>query len=84
MLSITLDDLSDRVAPEFIVVCAGSSVGNRRKYFDADVYDRVLRTQEPRIVFVAGGNSMQVAETGGSPRGLLDRVLPNTSSPSEY
>ena len=78
MLSITLDDLSDRVAPEFIVVCEGSSLGNRRKDFDADVYERVLGTQEPRIVFVAGGNSMQVAETGSSLRGLLERVLPNT------
>ena len=79
MLSITLDDLSDRVAPEFIVVCEGSSVGNRRKDFDADVYERILRTQEPRIVFVAGGNSMQVAETGSTLRGLLDRVLPHTN-----
>ena len=78
MLSITLDDLSDQVAPEFIVVCEGSSVGNRRKDFDADVYERILRTQEPTIVFVAGGNSIQVAETGGLLRGLLDRVLPNT------
>ena len=40
MLSVTLDDLSDRVAPEFIVVCEGSSVGNRRKDFDADVYEK--------------------------------------------
>ena len=78
MLSITLDDLSNRVAPEFIVVCEGSSVGNRRKDFDADIYERILRTQEPEIVFVAGGNSTQVLETGGSLRGLLERVLPET------
>ena len=31
MLSITLDDLSNRVAPECIVVCEGSSIGNRRR-----------------------------------------------------
>ncbi len=78
MLSITLDDLSNRVAPECIVVCEGSSVGNRRKDFDADVYERILRTQEPGIVFVAGGNSTQVAETGSSLRGVLDRVIPYT------
>ena len=78
MLSIALDDLSNRVAPKFIVVCEGSSVGNRRKDFDADVYDRILRTQEPEIVFVAGGNSMQVAGTGSSLRDVLDRVLPDT------
>ena len=77
-MSITLDDLSNRVAPEFIVVCEGSSVGNRRKDFDADVYERILRTREPEVVFVAGGNSTQVLETGCSLRGLLDRVLPET------
>ena len=78
MLSITLDDLSNRVAPEFIVVCEGSSIGNRRRDFDADVYERILGTHEPGIIFVSGGNSAQVAEMGGSLRGLLERVLPQT------
>ena len=78
MLSITLDDLSDRVAPEFIVVCEGSSVGSRRKDFDADVYEKILRTHNPEIVFVSGGSSDQVAKTGNSLRGVLERVLPKT------
>ncbi len=78
MLSITLDDLSNRVAPEFIVVCEGSSIGKRRKDFDADVYERILGPHEPGIVFMSGGNSAQVAETAGSIRGLLERVLPQT------
>ena len=78
MLSVTLDDLSDRVAPEFIVVCEGSSVGNRRKDFDADVYEKILRAHEPGIVFISGGNSQQVEETGNSVRNILERVLPKT------
>ena len=78
MLSITLDDLSNRVAPEFIVVCEGSSVGSRRKDFDADVYEKILRTHNPEIVFVSGGSSDQVAKTGNSLRGILERVLPKT------
>ena len=78
LLSITLDDLSDRVAPEVIVVCEGSSVGNRRKDFDADIYERILRTHEPGIVFVSGGNSSQVLETGNSVRGILQRILPQS------
>ncbi len=78
MLSVTLDDLSDRVAPEFIVVCEGSSVGKRRKDFDADIYERVLRTQEPDFVFVAGGNSEQVEQTGSLVQGILERALPKT------
>ena len=78
MLSITLDDLSDRVAPECIIVCEGSSVGNRRKDFDADIYETILRTHNPEIVFVSGGSSDQVAKTGNSLRGVLERVLPQT------
>lgn len=78
MLSITLGDLSNRVAPKFMVVCEGSSIGKRRKDFDADVYERILGPHEPEIVFVSGGNSAQVAETAGSFRGILERVLPQT------
>ena len=78
MLSITLDDLSDRVAPEFIVVCEGSSVGSRRPDFDAYVYERILGPHEPGIVFVSGGNSAQVTSTGSTLGGILERVLPQT------
>ena len=79
MLSITLDDLSARIAPEFIVVCEGSSIGNRRKNFDATVYEQVLGTQEPGIVFVSGGSSQQVTDTGNSVREILERILPQTT-----
>ena len=78
MLSITLDDLSDRIAPEYIVVCEGSSVGNRRRNFDATVYEQILGTQEPGIVFISGGSSKQVAGTGNSVRDILGRILPKT------
>ena len=78
MLSITLDDLSARIAPEFIVVCEGSSIGNQRKSFDATVYEQILGTQEPGIVFVSGGSSQQVADTGNSVRDILGRIVPQT------
>lgn len=78
MLSITLDDLSDRIAPEYIVVCEGSSIGNRRKSFDAGVYEQILGTQEPDISFVSGGSSQQVAATGNSISDILGRILPRT------
>lgn len=78
MLSITLDDLSERVAPEVIVVCEGSSTGGRRQDFDADVYERIIGKHEPRITFVSGGNSHQIAQTGNSVRGILERVVPGS------
>lgn len=76
MLSITLDDLSDRIAPECIVVCEGSSIGKRRKSFDATIYEQILGTQEPGIVFVSGGSSQQVTDSGNSVRDILGRILP--------
>ena len=42
LLSITLDDLSHRIAPKIVVICEGSSVGTRRKDFDAEIYNRIL------------------------------------------
>ena len=78
MLSITLDDLSDRIAPEYIVVCEGSSIGRQRKDFDADVYNLILGAQNPGIVFVSGGSSEQVANTGNSVKDILKGVLPRT------
>jgi len=76
MLSIALDDLSPRVAPEAVVVCEGSSVGNRRKDFDAEIYNRILGSEVPGVVFVSGGSSSQVAANGISVRHTLKDILP--------
>lgn len=57
LLSITLDDLSKRIAPKVVVVCEGSSIGTRRKDFDAEIYNRILGIHEPDVVFVSGGSS---------------------------
>ena len=78
MLSIMLDDLSERLSPAVIVVCEGSSIGNRRKDFDADVYDRILGSRDARLTFVSGGSADQVAQTGNSLKGILERVVPGT------
>lgn len=75
MLSITLDDLSQRIAPRVVVVCEGSSIGNRRKDFDADIYNRILASQTPDIIFVSGGSAAQVAVHGISIRQTLSNVL---------
>ena len=78
MLSIALDDLSQRIAPKIVVVCEGSSVGNRRKDFDAEIYNRILGSQHPDVVFVSGGSSDQVNTTGVSVRDALGRILPSS------
>ena len=78
MLSITVDDLSERVAPETVVVCEGSTTGKRRKDFDAKVYEQILGTYMPGVVFVSGGSSLQVEGTGNSIRGILASILPKS------
>ena len=78
LLSITLDDLSHRIAPRIVVVCEGSSVGTRRKDFDAEIYNRILGSQYPDVLFVSGGSSNQVGSTGIAIRDVLVRILPTS------
>ena len=75
-LALTLDDLAGQVAPNILVVCEGSAIGNRRKDFDADIYNRVLGAHAPGILFVSGGSSSQVMASGVSIREALKVVLP--------
>ena len=78
LLSITLDDLSQRIAPKIVVVCEGSSVGTRRKDFDAEIYNRILGSRHPDVLFVSGGSSNQVTVTGVSVKDALGRILPSS------
>jgi predicted ATPase len=78
MLSIALDDLSERVAPDVLIVCEGSSVGNRRKDFDAEIYNRILGSHFPGKLFISGGASGQVSASGVSIRETMARILPRT------
>ncbi len=78
LLSIALDDLSPRVAPHVVVVCEGSSNGTRRRDFDAEIYNRILGSQCPDILFVSGGASNQVAASGFSIRKTLTDIMPTT------
>lgn len=76
LLSIALDDLSVRVAPRVVVVCEGSSVGTRRRDFDAEIYNRILGSQSTDILFVSGGASSQVVSSGISIQKTLADILP--------
>lgn len=78
LLSIALDDLSTRIAPKVVIVCEGSTVGKRRKDFDAEIYNRILGSHAPDILFVSGGSSQQVAAVGVSVRNALGPILPTT------
>lgn len=76
MLSIALDDLSQRVAPTHIVVCEGSAAGTSRRDFDAEIYSRILGTVFPEVAFVSGGASTQVHGVTVSVAQMLRGILP--------
>ncbi|MCW1991146.1 AAA family ATPase [Bradyrhizobium diazoefficiens] len=78
MLSIALDDLSHRLSPEVLVICEGSSIGNRRKDFDAEIYNRILGSRNPGIIFISGGSSNQITASGVSIRDTMSKILPET------
>lgn len=78
LLSITLDDLSNRMAPSTVIVCEGSSIGTRRRNFDAEIYNRILGSRYPEVLFVSGGSTSQVQDTGISVRSVLVQIIPNS------
>lgn len=76
LLSIALDDLSQRISPRVVIICEGSSIGNRRKDFDAEIYNRILGIHQPDVLFVSGGSSNQIQATGVSVAETLRRIIP--------
>jgi hypothetical protein len=77
MLSVALDDLSDRISPAALVVCEGSQIGGRRKDFDAEIYNRIFLHEHPGIVFISGGASNQVTQSGVEISKALRAVMPS-------
>ena len=75
LLSIALDDLSQRIAPKTLIVCEGSA-GTRRKDYDAEIYNRILGSQYPETLFVSGGSSSQVQASGVSAAAMLSKIVP--------
>ena len=78
MLSIMLGDLAPKVAPDVIVICEGSSSGNRRRDFDAKIYNRILGSHEPGFVFISGGSATEVENMGNDLSRILTAILPKT------
>lgn len=79
MLSIAIDDLSSRLAPRIIIICEGASEGaNRRKNFDAEVYNKILGAHDSEVLFLSGGASSQVAASGITVRQTLRGIVPTS------
>jgi len=78
LLSVALDDFSKNVAPKRVVVCEGSRQGNRRKDFDAEIYNTIFAPHHNDILFVSGGSASQVAQTSVHVTDVLKTLMPAT------
>ena len=79
MFSIMLDDLPPAFGPKNVVVCEGSSLGRSRVDFDADIFGTIFGMYRGEVVFVSGGSSNQVAKTGNTVGGILERIFPEAN-----
>ena len=60
---VALDDLSDLIAPENIIICEGDKAG-ADKGFDAACYNRLFSNSRPETLFISYGSSGEVARSG--------------------
>lgn len=79
MLSVALDDLSPRVFPSVLILCEGSSLGKRRKNFDAEIYNRILGQNISHVLFISGGSSNQLSKNGIGLTETLSALVPSTT-----
>ena len=71
---IALDDLSELVAPEQIVLCEGEAqVG--AEPFDESCYNRIFATEFPHTLFVSVGSSNDVEKRVAGLVPLLNRIV---------
>ena len=79
LLSVTLGDISKRVAPKFLVLCEGSSKGNRRRDFDAEIYNQILGQCSAETVFVSADSCAEATKNSNAVVALVGRVFTATS-----
>lgn len=55
-LSVALDGLEEKLAPEIIVLCEGSLEGKESYYnFDAEIYNAIFNEKYPYLTFISRG-----------------------------
>lgn len=79
-LSFTLEDLSNFIAPEVIILCEGKLEGKngKRENFDAEIYNKIFNKKYPNVTFVSQGNCEDLKNKEHKGALLLENILPNT------
>lgn len=74
-LSVALDDFSEDLNPEFIIMCEGDINGKKRKDFDSYLYGKIFSNKYPNITFVSGGGSNELEQPDHVGFKLLSEIL---------
>lgn len=64
ILSVALDDLSELVGPDTLVICEGNPTtpqGGKNEAHDAKCYAAIFENEFPDCAFISGGNSHEVS-----------------------
>ncbi|TXJ36445.1 ATP-binding protein [Brachyspira aalborgi] len=70
-LSLALDDLSELIIPEYIVLSEGSFSGNKRYNYDATIYNKIFNDKYPNILFISGGSSEDIIKEDYIPEKII-------------
>lgn len=70
-LSLALDDLSELIIPEYIVLSEGNFSGNKRYNFDATIYNKIFNDKYPSILFISGGSSEDIIKKDYIPEKII-------------
>ena len=78
-LSIALDDLSEQIVPETIILCEGSPNGKgSRENFDAEIYSKIFDEHALNIQFISAGSSSEVDKTAHANKPIIQAIAPKT------
>ena len=75
--TVALDDLAELLAPERIVLCEGSSMGNQTP-LDEACYNKIFAREFPRTRFVSVGEASAVEKRMKDLLPLLDQIIAKT------
>ena len=78
MIEITLDDYAPFLSPETIVFCEGTTMGRKRKDFDARCYSIIFKSRHPNTIFYSLGSCNDI-ESKQSVIDFITKVSPSST-----
>jgi AAA15 family ATPase/GTPase len=74
-VEITLDDLSNLLAPKNVIFCEGNQNGRKYKGFDAIIYNKIFNDKYPDTSFISIGSSTEIENEENITYKIISGVL---------